>query len=52
MKRDAQTQRALSYGIPAFLGLSILVGVGKMYFDWRRWKIDYNREKMPWDRIA
>jgi hypothetical protein len=41
----------LSYGITAALGISVLIGVGKMYFVVRRWRIDCRREQMPWDRF-
>jgi hypothetical protein len=46
-----QNRQVLAIGITAALSVSLLIGVGKMYFVWRRWRIDYNRVKMPWDRV-
>jgi len=42
----------VSYGITGALALSLLIGVGRMYFVWRRWQFDYNRDKKAWDRVA
>jgi hypothetical protein len=51
-KNAEQGRRLLGYVLTGTLSLCLVIGVGKIYFVWRGWRIDYNRERRPWEKVS
>jgi hypothetical protein len=49
-KRNERVDRFFGYGVTALAGAGLMLGLGKMYFAWRGWQQDAQRQRAPWER--
>jgi hypothetical protein len=49
-RRDDPNRPYVVYGITGVAGLAMLVGLAKMYLLFRRWQIDSQRDREPWEQ--